>query len=85
LRIKLVLDLMRRFELVTVGNACLETRQSEEPEDVYDASWLFFRNRPRYKTIAHGSGDQWRFLPAPVRRAVHKTKRRYPKMPQHGE
>src|SRR5262249_2900095 len=85
LQIKLVLDLMRRFEFVTVGNACLETRQNEEAEERLRRILVVLPQQAPATRRSHTDRVINGGFTDPIRRAVHKTKRCNPKLPQHGE
>ncbi|MBR8157549.1 MULTISPECIES: RNA-guided endonuclease TnpB family protein [Burkholderia cepacia complex] len=53
---KLALDLVRRFDYIAVGNVAAATlARTRMAKSVYDASWSSFRNKLRYKAIAHGA------------------------------
>ncbi|RQU75124.1 transposase, partial [Burkholderia cenocepacia] len=52
---KLALDLVRRFDYIAVGNvSAVKLARTRMAKSVYDASWSSFRNKLRYKAIAHG-------------------------------
>ncbi|KWO43135.1 transposase [Burkholderia sp. MSMB1459WGS] len=52
---KLALDLVRRFDYIAVGNvSAKKLAKTRMAKSVYDASWSSFRNKLRYKAIAHG-------------------------------
>ncbi|KWH95135.1 RNA-guided endonuclease InsQ/TnpB family protein, partial [Burkholderia stagnalis] len=53
---KLALDLVRRFDYIAVGNvSASKLAETRMAKSVYDASWSSFRNKLRYKAIAHGA------------------------------
>ncbi len=53
---KLALDLVRRFDYIAVGNvSAVKLARTRMAKSVYDASWSSFRNKLRYKAIAHGA------------------------------
>ncbi|MGN7982401.1 RNA-guided endonuclease InsQ/TnpB family protein [Burkholderia sp. 22313] len=53
---KLALDLVRRFDYISVGNvSAAKLARTRMAKSVYDASWSSFRNKLRYKAIAHGA------------------------------
>lgn len=53
---KLALDLVRRFDYIAVGNvSATKLAKTRMAKSVYDASWASFRNKLRYKAIAHGA------------------------------
>ncbi|WP_321874953.1 RNA-guided endonuclease InsQ/TnpB family protein, partial [Burkholderia cenocepacia] len=53
---KLALDLVRRFDYIAVGNvSAAKLARTRMAKSVYDASWSSFRNKLRYKAIAHGA------------------------------
>ncbi|MBR8413109.1 zinc ribbon domain-containing protein, partial [Burkholderia cenocepacia] len=48
--------LVRRFDYIAVGNVAAATlARTRMAKSVYDASWSSFRNKLRYKVIAHGA------------------------------
>ncbi|AZQ56319.1 transposase [Burkholderia cenocepacia] len=52
---KHALDLVRRFDYIAVGNvSAAKLARTRMAKSVYDASWSSFRNKLRYKAIAHG-------------------------------
>ncbi|TDA47815.1 RNA-guided endonuclease InsQ/TnpB family protein [Burkholderia pyrrocinia] len=52
---KLALDLMRRFGYIAVSNvSAARLARTRMAKSVYDASWSSFRNKLRYKAMAHG-------------------------------
>ncbi|NRO95848.1 transposase [Paraburkholderia sp. NMBU_R16] len=52
---KAALDLVRRFDLIRVGNvSASKLARTKMAKSVYDASWSSFRDKLRYKAIAHG-------------------------------
>ncbi|HEM7884870.1 TPA: transposase [Burkholderia cenocepacia] len=53
---KHALDLVRRFDYIAVGNvSAVKLARTRMAKSVYDASWSSFRNKLRYKAIAHGA------------------------------
>ncbi|WP_175692054.1 RNA-guided endonuclease InsQ/TnpB family protein [Burkholderia ambifaria] len=53
---KLALDLVRRFDYLAVGNvSAAKLARTRMAKSVYDASWSPFRNKLRYKVMAHGA------------------------------
>ncbi|MBR8305335.1 putative transposase DNA-binding domain protein [Burkholderia cenocepacia] len=53
---KLAVDLVRRFDYIAVGNvSAVKLARTRMAKSVYDASWSSFRNKLRYKAIAHGA------------------------------
>jgi IS605 OrfB family transposase len=53
---KLALALVRRFDYIAVGNvSALKLAKTRMAKSVYDASWSSFRDKLRYKAIAHGA------------------------------
>ncbi|WP_232458528.1 RNA-guided endonuclease InsQ/TnpB family protein [Burkholderia ubonensis] len=53
---KLALDRVRRFDDIAVGNvSAVKLARTRMAKSVYDASWSSFRDRLRYKAIAHGA------------------------------
>jgi putative transposase len=53
---KLALDLVRRFDYVAVGNvSAAKLARTRMAKSVYDASWSSFRDKLRYKAMAHGA------------------------------
>uniref|UniRef100_UPI00158E17B1 RNA-guided endonuclease InsQ/TnpB family protein n=2 Tax=Burkholderiaceae TaxID=119060 RepID=UPI00158E17B1 len=53
---KLALDVVRRFDYIAVGNvSAAKLARTRMAKSVYDASWSSFRNKLRYKAIAHGA------------------------------
>ncbi len=53
---KLALDLVRHFDYIAVGNvSAVKLARTRMAKSVYDASWSSFRNKLRYKAIAHGA------------------------------
>ena len=53
---KAALDLVRRFDLIRVGNvSAAKLARTKMAKSVYDASWSSFRDKLRYKAIAHGA------------------------------
>jgi putative transposase len=53
---KLALDLVRRFDYIAVGNvSAAKLAKTKMAKSVYDASWSSFRDKLRYKAIAHGA------------------------------
>lgn len=53
---KLALDLVRRFDYIAVGNvSAVKLAKTRMAKSVYDASWSSFRDKLRYKAIAHGA------------------------------
>ncbi|HWX10890.1 MAG TPA: transposase [Trinickia sp.] len=53
---KLALDLVRRFDYLAVGNvSASKLARTRLAKSVYDASWSSFRDKLRYKAIAHGA------------------------------
>lgn len=53
---KLALDLVRRFDYIAVGNvSASKLARTRMAKSVYDASWSSFRDKLRYKAIAHGA------------------------------
>ena len=53
---KLALDLVRRFDYIAVGNvSAAKLAKTRMAKSAYDASWSSFRNKLRYKAIAHGA------------------------------
>ncbi|MFP3606900.1 RNA-guided endonuclease InsQ/TnpB family protein [Paraburkholderia sp. SIMBA_053] len=53
---KLALELVRRFDYIAVGNVSAATlARTRMAKSVYDASWSSFRDKLRYKAIAHGA------------------------------
>jgi putative transposase len=52
---KLALGLARRFDYIVVGNVSdVKLARTRMAKSVYDASWSSFRDKLRYKAIAHG-------------------------------
>ncbi len=52
---KAALDLVRRFDLIRVGNvSASQLAKTKMAKSVYDASWSSFRDKLRYKAMAHG-------------------------------
>jgi putative transposase len=52
---KLALELVRRFDYIAVGNvSAVRLARTRMAKSVYDASWSSFRDKLRYKAIAHG-------------------------------
>jgi putative transposase len=52
---KLALDLVRRFDYIAVGNvSAAKLARTRMAKSVYDASWSSFRDKLRYKAMAHG-------------------------------
>jgi putative transposase len=52
---KLALDLVRRFDYIAVGNIpTKKLAKTKMAKSVYDASWSSFKDKLRYKAIAHG-------------------------------
>ncbi|CAB3753684.1 transposase [Burkholderia puraquae] len=53
---KLALDLVRRFDYIAAGNvSAAKLARTRMARSVYDASRSSFRNKLRYKAIAHGA------------------------------
>jgi putative transposase len=53
---KLAISLVRRFDYIAVGNvSALKLAKTKMAKSVYDASWSSFRDRLKYKAIAHGA------------------------------
>ena len=53
---KYALDLVRRFDYIAVGNvSASKLAKTRMAKSVYDASWSSFRDKLRYKAIAHGA------------------------------
>jgi len=53
---KLALDLVRRFDYIAVGNVSAgKLAKTKMAKSVYDASWSSFKDKLRYKAIAHGA------------------------------
>jgi putative transposase len=53
---KLALDLVRRFDYIAVGNvSASKLAKTKMAKSVYDASWSSFKDKLRYKAIAHGA------------------------------
>jgi IS605 OrfB family transposase len=53
---KLALGLVRRFDYIVVGNvSASKLARTRMAKSVYDASWSSFRDKLRYKAIAHGA------------------------------
>ena len=53
---KLALDLVRRFDYIAVGNvSASKLAKTKMAKSVYDASWASFKDKLRYKAIAHGA------------------------------
>ncbi|WP_157380892.1 RNA-guided endonuclease InsQ/TnpB family protein, partial [Burkholderia ubonensis] len=53
---KLALDLVRRFDYIAVGNvSAVKLARTRMAKSVYDASWSSFRDKLRYKAMAHGA------------------------------
>jgi putative transposase len=52
---KLALDLVRRFDYIAVGNvSAVKLAKTRMAKSVYDAAWSSFRDKLRYKAMAHG-------------------------------
>lgn len=53
---KAAIDLVRRFDLIRVGNvSASKLAKTKMAKSVYDASWSSFRDKLKYKAIAHGA------------------------------
>ncbi|MGZ2748259.1 RNA-guided endonuclease InsQ/TnpB family protein [Burkholderia stagnalis] len=53
---KLALDLVRRFDYIAVGNvSAAKLARTRMAKSIYDAAWSSFRNKLRYKAMAHGA------------------------------
>lgn len=53
---KQALDLVRRFDWIVVGNVSpAKLAKTKMAKSVYDASWSSFRDKLRYKAMAHGA------------------------------
>ncbi|RQZ16296.1 transposase [Burkholderia sp. Bp9017] len=53
---KLALDLVRRFDYIAVGNvSATKLARTRMAKSVCDASWSSFRNKLRYRALAHGA------------------------------
>ncbi|WP_157638482.1 RNA-guided endonuclease InsQ/TnpB family protein, partial [Burkholderia ubonensis] len=53
---KLALDLVRRFDYIAVGNvSAAKLARTRMAKSVYDAAWSSFRDKLRYKAMAHGA------------------------------
>ena len=53
---KLALDIVRRFDYIAVGNvSAAKLARTRLAKSVYDAAWSSFRDKLRYKAIAHGA------------------------------
>jgi putative transposase len=53
---KLALDIVKRFDYISVGNvSAVKLAKTRMAKSVYDASWSSFRNKLKYKAIAHGA------------------------------
>lgn len=53
---KLALALVRRFDYIAVGNvSSVKLAKTKMAKSVYDASWSSFKNKLKYKAIAHGA------------------------------
>lgn len=52
---KLTLDLVRRFDYIAAGNVSAgKLAKTRLAKSVYDAAWASFKDKLRYKAIAHG-------------------------------
>jgi putative transposase len=53
---KAALDIVQRFDYIAVGNvSASKLAKTSMAKSVYDASWSSFRDKLRYKAIAHGA------------------------------
>jgi IS605 OrfB family transposase len=53
---RLALALVRRFDYIVVGNvSAVKLAKTKMAKSVCDASWSSFRNKLKYKAIAHGA------------------------------
>jgi putative transposase len=53
---KLALDPVRRFDYIAISNvSTAKLARTRTAKSVYDASWSSFRNKLRYKAMAHGA------------------------------
>jgi putative transposase len=52
---KIALDIVRRFDYIAVGDVSpVKLAKTKMAKSVYDAAWASFKDKLRYKAIAHG-------------------------------